>query len=152
MLALLDAQASAARRMEPAWKWVKPHARKHRPKRALRFALAHRVVRLALHFRGVPYVWGGTSPRGFDCSGLVQYVYRRVHRWLPRTTWGQMAVGHRVSWAGLRAGDVLFFYGGEHEALYIGHGMVVHAPHTGAVVRLASVSSFSGYAGARRYW
>lgn len=108
----------------------------------------HRVVNLARHFLGVPYVWGGSSPSGFDCSGLVQYVYRHVGVHLGRTTYAQHAEGRRVSMRHLRPGDVVFNASLGHEALYIGGGAVIEAPRTGLNVRIASVGRF---ASARRF-
>lgn len=126
----------------------KPHKRHghHRGQKRLR------VVRIARKYLGVPYVWGGTSPRGFDCSGLVQFVYRRIGIHIGRTTFAQLGEGMRVR-RGLRAGDVVFTRGGEHEGLYMGRGRVLHAPHTGDVVRITSLRYFlaDGWAGARRF-
>lgn len=110
-----------------------------------------RIVATALRYVGVPYVWGGTSPSGFDCSGFVQYVFRRVGISLPRTTWSQMSVGRRVSYAGLRAGDAVFTYGGEHVGIYLGHGSFIDANHTGSAVGIRSLAMYPAYAGARRY-
>ena len=86
---------------------------------------------------GVPYVWGGTTPRGFDCSGFVQYVYAQRGIYLPRTTYEQVNVGRRVSRSQLRPGDLCHFPG--HVGIYIGDGMMIHAPKPGDVVSIASI-------------
>lgn len=110
----------------------------------------HRLIWVARRQVGTPYVWGGTSPRtGFDCSGFVQYVFRRVGVGLPRTTWGMIDRGHRVRH--LRPGDVLFFWGGSHVALYLGGGLIEDAPHSGARVGVRRLAAYGGYYEARNY-
>jgi cell wall-associated NlpC family hydrolase len=95
----------------------------------------------ALAVRGVPYVWGGASPRGFDCSGLVQWAYRRAGVLLPRTSQQQSRVGTPVTAAQLRPGDLVFFYTPVHHVgIYLGNGMVLNAPDTGDVVRVTPLS------------
>jgi len=95
----------------------------------------------ALAVRGVPYVWGGESPKGFDCSGLVQWAYRKAGIQLPRTSQQQSRVGEPVSPSNLRAGDLVFFYNPVHHvAIYLGNGMVLQAPQTGDVVKISSLS------------
>lgn len=102
------------------------------------------AARAAMREVGVPYVWGMSSPgRGFDCSGLVLWAYSTVGIHLPRTTWGMMGVGRRVSRAAIRPGDLVFSYGGGHVGIYEGHGIVVHAPHAGTVVSRSRLSSWS---------
>lgn len=112
------------------------------------------IVHIAMHYIGVPYVWGGESPSGFDCSGLVQYVYRKVGIWLPRTSYEQYREGSSVSTSELEPGDVVFFEptwdGPGHVGIYIGGGRFIEAPHTGAVVRVRSLQD-AGMVGARRY-
>lgn len=101
------------------------------------------VVNYAEQFLGVPYVWGGYTPSGFDCSGLVQYVYAHFGVSLPRTTYEQAHSGTDVTGSTLQPGDLLFFNRGsngpEHVAIYAGNGEMVEAPHTGANVRLTSL-------------
>jgi cell wall-associated NlpC family hydrolase len=112
------------------------------------------VVRAAIGQLGTPYVWGGTTTRGFDCSGLVRWAYRAgAHVLLGRTTYAQANQGIHVRLPNVRRGDVLFVNGMEHEGLYIGNGVVVHAPHTGDVVRRTSLRSFlgEGLTAVRRY-
>ena len=91
---------------------------------------------------GVPYVYGGASRSGFDCSGLTMYVYERLGWSLPHGATDQASRGRRVSLRHLEIGD-LVFYGGSgyysHVGIYAGHGRVIDAPHTGAVVSYSPV-------------
>ncbi|MBP2032296.1 cell wall-associated NlpC family hydrolase [Clostridium algifaecis] len=105
------------------------------------------IVAYASNFLGVPYVWGGTSPSGFDCSGLVQYVYAHFGISLPRTSQEQQCVGTAVSRENLQPGDLVFFGSpAYHVGIYVGNGSYINAPKTGDVVKIASVdrSDFSG--------
>jgi peptidoglycan DL-endopeptidase CwlO len=111
------------------------------------------VVGIAMQFLGVPYVWGGSSPSGFDCSGLVMYVYAQVGVSLPHYTGAQWNAGVPVSQGDLQPGDLVFFDGLGHVGIYIGGGEFIHAPHTGDVVKIDSLSEgwyASTYDGARR--
>jgi peptidoglycan DL-endopeptidase CwlO len=103
---------------------------------------------IALHYLGVPYVYGGASPSGFDCSGLVMYVYAQLGISLPHYTVAQWNATQPIS--SPAPGDLVFFNGLGHVGIYIGGGRFVDAPHTGSVVRIDSISSFGGYEGARR--
>jgi cell wall-associated NlpC family hydrolase len=103
---------------------------------------------IALRYLGVPYVWGGASPSGFDCSGLVMYVYAQLGISLPHYTVAQWNATDPIS--SPEPGDLVFFNGLGHVGIYIGGGRFVNAPHTGSVVRIDSMSSFGGYDGARR--
>ena len=103
---------------------------------------------IALQYLGVPYRWGGASPSGFDCSGLVMYVYARLGISLPHYTVAQWNAGVPVS--SPAPGDLVFFDGLGHVGIYIGNGQMVDAPHTGSVVRIDSISGFGSYNGARR--
>ncbi|WP_051341814.1 C40 family peptidase [Pseudonocardia spinosispora] len=95
----------------------------------------------ALAVRGTPYVWGGASTRGFDCSGLVQWAYRKAGVALPRTSQQQSRVGVPVSRDQLRPGDLVFFYTPVHHVgIYMGNGQVLNAPQTGDVVRLTPLN------------
>lgn len=99
----------------------------------------------ALSMIGVPYAWGGTTPSGFDCSGLMMWAYAQQGVSIPRDTYGQMGAGTAVSSAdALQPGDLVFFYGGSHVGMYIGGGNVVHAPTSGQTVTIASISSMGG--------
>jgi peptidoglycan DL-endopeptidase CwlO len=102
---------------------------------------------------GTPYVWGGASPGGFDCSGLVMWAFAQVGVSLPHSSYGQYGYGVPVSRDQLQAGDLVFFDGLGHVGIYIGGGQFVHAPHTGDVVKISSLSEgwySATYVGARR--
>jgi cell wall-associated NlpC family hydrolase len=106
------------------------------------------VVGIAMRYLGTPYVWGGASPSGFDCSGFTMYVYAQVGVSLPHSSYAQYGMGVPVSQSDLQPGDLVFFYGLGHVGIYIGGGQYIHAPHTGDVVKISSIGS--GYVGARR--
>lgn len=101
-----------------------------------------RVVHAALHELGTPYVWGGAGPGGFDCSGLVLWSYRHVGVSLPHYTWGMLGHGRRVARRSIRPADIVFTDGDGHVGIYIGRGLVVHAPHSGAVVSRVPLRSW----------
>ena len=113
------------------------HARRHHARHA---ALGDRAARLAKRYKGTPYRWGGTTPRGFDCSGLVQYVYGRLGVKLPRVTYAQWHAGRHVRRDQLRPGDLVFFDHRGHVGIYTGHGWFIHAPHRGARVHASELS------------
>ena len=116
----------------------------------LRFGL--HVVSYARHFLGVRYSWGGSTPgSGFDCSGLVRFVYRHFGITLPHSSWGDLSHGHRVSRWSLRPGDLVFFYGAGHVGIYVGGNRFIDAPHSGTRVRISTMGAYSGYYGARRF-
>lgn len=102
-----------------------------------------RVVSIAQHYLGVPYVWGGTSPSGFDCSGLVQYVFNQIGIHLPRTSYAQGAAGQRIPASAAQPGD-LVYYGG-HIGIYVGGGKMIHAPKPGESVKVAKVWGSPSY-------
>lgn len=111
------------------------------------------VVGIAMSFLGTPYVWGGASPSGFDCSGFVMYVYAQVGISLPHNAAMQYGYGSPVSRDQLAAGDLVFFDGLGHVGIYIGGGSFIHSPHSGDVVKISSLSDSwyaSTYVGARR--
>jgi cell wall-associated NlpC family hydrolase len=110
------------------------------------------VVGIAMRYLGVPYVWGGASPSGFDCSGLVVYVFAQIGVSLPHSTYALWNIGTPVSRDQLQPGDLVFFNGLGHMGIYIGGGQFIHAPHTGDVVKISSLSGYysSAYYGARR--
>jgi cell wall-associated NlpC family hydrolase len=112
------------------------------------------VAGIAMQYLGVPYVWGGGSPGGgFDCSGLVSYAFAQMGVSVPHSTYAIYGMGTAVSRDQLEAGDLVFFDGLGHMGIYIGGGQFVHAPHTGDVVKISSMSESwyaSGYVGARR--
>jgi peptidoglycan DL-endopeptidase CwlO len=108
------------------------------------------AAQIALQYLGVPYVWGGASPSGFDCSGLVMYVYAQLGISLPHYTVAQWDATLPISESQMEPGDLVFFNGLGHVGIYIGGGQFVDAPHTGSVVRIDSLGSFGGFDGARR--
>jgi peptidoglycan DL-endopeptidase CwlO len=110
------------------------------------------VVSIAMRYLGTPYVWGGASPSGFDCSGLVMYVFAQVGVSLPHSSYAQYGMGSPVSRDQLQPGDLVFFDGLGHVGIYVGGGSFIHAPHTGDVVKVSSISGWyaSTYVGARR--
>lgn len=117
------------------------------------------VVDSARKYLGTPYVWGGTSPSGFDCSGFVQYVLAENGKSVPRTTQEQFAGGQAVDKSNLQAGDLVFYnwQGGTdatHVGIYEGNGKMIHAPHSGDVVKEVDFNSYgqNAYLGARRYY
>ena len=99
------------------------------------------AVSIAMQYLGTPYVWGGASPGGFDCSGLVVFVYSQLGISLPHYTGALWNVGTPVSIDQLQAGDLVFFYGLGHVGIYIGGGEFIHAPHTGDVVKISSLNT-----------
>ncbi len=106
----------------------------------------NRVVQVAKQYLGTPYVYGGSSPSGFDCSGFTSYVYRQLGYNLNRVANDQLANGVPVSKSELRPGDlVLFKRPGNayvhHVGIYVGDGMMIHSPQTGDVVKYTSITT-----------
>jgi peptidoglycan DL-endopeptidase CwlO len=111
------------------------------------------AAQIALDYLGVPYLWGGSTPTGFDCSGLVTYVYAQLGVPLPHFAAAQWDYGVPVAVSQLQAGDLVFFDALDHVGIYIGDNLFVDAPHTGAFVRVDSLSEpwyAKKYVGARR--
>ena len=117
------------------------------------------AVEVVKQYLGVPYVYGGTSPSGFDCSGLMQYVYKQLGYSINRVADAQMRNGIAVSRQNLAPGDLVGFYTSPgsgyvgHIGMYVGDGMMIHAPHTGDVVKYSNIDdSYYGvrFAGGRR--
>ena len=128
--------------------------RHHRKRRIHRVTLGERAVKIALEAVGVPYRWGGTSPAGgFDCSGLVRWAYGRVGVSLPHSSYALYGQGRGVRRSRMKPGDIVFFSGLGHVGLYVGHGRMVHAPHSGSRVQVVTLgrSYYGGsLVGARR--
>jgi cell wall-associated NlpC family hydrolase len=112
------------------------------------------VVAIAMRYLGVPYKWGGDSPStGFDCSGLTMYVFAQIGVSLPHYAAAQYGLGRAVSKSELAPGDLVFFRGLGHMGMYIGGGNFIHAPRTGDVVKISSLSEpyrVANWVGARR--
>ncbi len=120
-------------------------------------ALGHRIASAALEFRGVPYRNGGSDPAGFDCSGLVVYVFTAHGRAVPRQTRAQFAAGSAVARTELRAGDLVFFStvspGASHVGIALDDDEFVHAPSSTGVVRVERLTTAywrTRFVGARR--
>jgi len=98
------------------------------------------IIEEAKKYLGTPYVWGGTSPKGFDCSGLTQYVLRKFGINIPRVSQQQAGIGERRAVADLDVGDLVLFNEGAsgvgHVAFYLGNGQILEAPRTGLNVRI----------------
>ena len=110
------------------------------------------VVSIALSKLGSPYKWAASGPNSFDCSGFTMWVYRQVGVSLPHSSRAQINSGQRVSRENLAPGDLVFFGRTtiHHVGIYVGSGNYVHAPSTGDVVKVSSLSGRSDYAGACR--
>jgi hypothetical protein len=107
------------------------------------------AVQIAMKYLGIPYLWGGASPEsGFDCSGLVMYVYAQLGIGLTHYTGTQFHEGTPVPPAFIAPGDLIFFdpsfSGPGHVGMYIGGGLFIHAPHTGDVVKITPLSRYAG--------
>ena len=120
-------------------------------------ALGHRIAATALEFRGVRYRNGGANPDGFDCSGLVAYVFNRHGRMVPRQTSAQFTAGQSVDRSALRAGDLVFFStvapGASHVGIALDDDEFVHAPSSQGVVRVERLTTpywRTRFVGARR--
>ncbi len=110
------------------------------------------VVGIAMQYLGTPYVYGGASPGGFDCSGFVMYVFAQIGVSLPHNAAAQYGSGTPVDRSQLQPGDLVFFNGLGHVGIYVGGGSFIHSPHTGDVVKISGMSGWyaSTYVGARR--
>jgi cell wall-associated NlpC family hydrolase len=123
------------------------------PTTALAPGTAERAATLALRMVGTPYRYGGESPGGFDCSGLIRWAYGRVGVDVPHNSHALYSVGRVVPRSQLATGDVLFFSGLGHVGLYLGGGLMVHAPYSGKhveLVRLDETNYGRRLIGARR--
>lgn len=119
----------------------------------------NKFVDTAKKYLGTKYVWGGSSPSGFDCSGLMQYTFAQNGVKIPRTAREQYKGGSVVSQNNLQAGDLVFFKGSTgsstspgHVGMYIGNGQYIQAPKTGDVVKISDLVGRKDYVGARRYY
>ena len=98
---------------------------------------AQQIVSAAYSFLGIPYVWGGTTTAGFDCSGMVQAAHAAAGISIPRVSWDQGAAGVEVSASETLPGDIVYY--GWHVGIYIGNGQMIHAPEEGDVVKISTV-------------
>jgi cell wall-associated NlpC family hydrolase len=133
------------------WRLPKRLRHRHRHRHRKR-TIGERAARIALREVGVPYRWGGSSPSGFDCSGLVYWTFRRLGISLPHSSYALAGTGRPIRSSRLRPGDLLFFWGNGHVGIYVGRGRMVHAPHAGERVQVVRLASGYGSAldGARR--
>lgn len=104
-------------------------------------ASAASLINYSYKFLGIPYVWGGTTPSGFDCSGFTSYVFRAFGYNIGRTTYDQIDVGTPVSRDQLKPGDLVFPNAG-HVGIYIGNGQIIHSPQTGDVLKISPIWKF----------
>jgi cell wall-associated NlpC family hydrolase len=122
-------------------------------KAAIQRIKARRAVSVAKQQIGDPYRWGAAGPGAFDCSGLMVYSWRKAGVKLPRIAASQFrAVRKKVSWKNLQPGDLMFFRGLGHVGMYVGHGKMIHSPHSGTRVRIDKLSGYrrSSFVGAVR--
>ncbi len=125
----------------------------HRSAAVERLVRGRKVARIARRYLGVPYRWGGMSPSGFDCSGLVAYSYGKLGVPLPHNAAAQYGIGLRVPVSRLQPGDLVFFSGLGHVGLAVGQGRYIHAPQSGERVEIASLAGRAGtIVGVRRPW
>jgi len=97
------------------------------------------VYSTALQYRGVPYVFGGADPSGFDCSGFIMFVYAQYGVSLPHSVHAQDGIGKPIAPEDAQAGDVVVFNDDSHDGFYAGNGMILHAPYPGARVRVQKI-------------
>jgi len=125
---------------------------KYRPSSGSAAISENAVIAYASNFLGTPYLWGGTTPAGFDCSGFTQYVYKHFGISVGRTTYDQINDGVQVSRSNLRAGDLVFFGSPgnpHHMGIYVGNNTYIHSPRTGDVVKVSPMTR-KDYLTARR--
>ncbi|WP_239067705.1 C40 family peptidase [Actinomadura bangladeshensis] len=113
---------------------------KYRTREANQREKASRALRFARKQIGKPYKWGADGPSSYDCSGLAMAAWRKAGVTLPRVTYAQYRkVDRKVKYGNLEPGDLIFFHGRSHVGLYVGHGRFLHAPHSGARVRINKI-------------
>jgi cell wall-associated NlpC family hydrolase len=103
---------------------------------------AQKAIEAAYSELGKPYIWGAVGPDGFDCSGLMQHVWGAAGVMLPRTSQEQAGAGQTIALSDIQPGDlVVYFAGRTHVGMYVGNGLIIHAPRPGSAVQFASVTS-----------
>ncbi|MGH4121411.1 MAG: NlpC/P60 family protein [Clostridium sp.] len=121
---------------------IRKSAPKYTPSRGSAAISNNAIVAYASNFLGTPYLWGGTSPSGFDCSGFTQYVYAHFGISVGRTTFDQINDGVQVSRDNLQPGDLVFFgtfANPHHMGIYVGDNNYIHAPRTGDVIKVSAM-------------
>ncbi|MEU4231528.1 C40 family peptidase [Nonomuraea sp. NPDC026600] len=146
--------ASVSRTTTTAGKTVKSVKKTaHQTAVARQQARARTAVSVAKDQLGDPYRYGATGPGSFDCSGLVQYAWKKAGVKIPRVTNSQFAgIKKKVSWKNLKPGDLLFFHGLGHVGMFVGNGKMIHSPRTGQTVRIEKLNGWrkASFAGAVR--
>ena len=128
-------------------------ARQRAAKIARQHTKARKAVAVAKNQIGDPYRYGATGPGSFDCSGLVQYAWKKAGVKLPRVASSQFArTRNKISWRHLKPGDLMFFSGLGHVGMYVGKGKMIHSPRTGERVRIDKLGGWrrSSFVGAVR--
>jgi cell wall-associated NlpC family hydrolase len=138
-----DSAGTTAKAATTAAKSSKRSAARKTAKVARQHAKARRAVAAAKNQIGDPYRYGGTGPGSFDCSGLVQFAWKKAGVKLPRVASSQFArIRNKVSWKNLQPGDLMFFNGLGHVGMYVGKGKMIHSPRTGERVRIDKLSNW----------
>jgi peptidoglycan hydrolase-like protein with peptidoglycan-binding domain len=151
MAALLHGRPVAVAAVSPTRHLHHRRRRRSTPPVVSTTSFGERVVELARRELGVRYTWGGNTPaEGFDCSGLVEYVFGELGVGLPHYAASQYRYGTHVSRDDLEPGDLVFFNDLGHVAIYVGGGQVIAAPHTGTVVQIQPLAWAGSYVGATR--
>ncbi|HLU71943.1 MAG TPA: C40 family peptidase [Nonomuraea sp.] len=144
---------SAPAEAETTVKTVEAATSKKQTKAARQKMKALKAVAVAKKQIGDPYRYGATGPHAFDCSGLVQFAWKKAGVKIPRVTYSQFArIKKKVSYKNLQPGDLMFFRGLGHVGMYVGKGKMIHSPSTGKTVRVEKVSGWrkASFAGAVR--
>ena len=119
-------------------------------------SLVRRIIQSSMRYQGVPYVFGGTSPSGFDCSGFTRYVFSQAGIYLPRAADEQYEIGQYVSYSRLQPGDLVYFTtyeaGASHVGIYLGNSQFISATSSRGIAIARMDSGYWGdrYIGARR--
>ena len=103
------------------------------------------IVSIAMQYQGVPYVYGGSTPAGFDCSGFTMYVYAQVGISLPHGSVSQAYGGTRIAASAAQPGDLVVLDGGSHIGIYLGDGQMIDAPYAGKTVQARAIYSSNHY-------